>query len=252
MKPAKAEEVEEAVRNHRPDDAGHVHIKTIDKYSDTSIDDFSENRYVSERAAFRQHFFVVIKYRTKTSSQKIPDTVNKDSSLIRTDKIIDTYKIPAWLQQAASQFEAIRMKTGRPSEHSSDGKFFILDDGKNAVITDEDVQNFRQIEKKGRQLPVSESPRHRLASEYDSFEEIILASEEELQAIDQFGEGRSAKIRNRYSNEVREYIASDEYATDTELPLIEDDDGVLRLPSEFESDDHSLKQSNTGYNTFSV
>jgi len=149
--------------------------------------------------------------------------------------VVNTYEIPDWLQNVAQGFESVRLGTGEGDNNHSH-KYFILDDGKKEVADDVNIRQLKTIIDKAKaQLPVTRSIRRKLGVEFDSFESIILADKKRLQEANGIGETISDKIYNRYSDRVREYVASDEYSDETTLPLIEDQDGVLRLPEEFET-----------------
>ncbi|MFD1570094.1 hypothetical protein [Halorubrum laminariae] len=226
MKSKKAEEVVEELRAKKPDSAGHCEIELVDTYSDETIDRFTSGDLASIHNTFRQHFLVLIKYRTATSTEQLPNR----------DNVVDTYKIPDWLQNVAQDFESVRLRTGEGDNNYSH-KYFTLDDGKKEVVDDVNIRQLKTIiDKSKAQLPVTRSIRRKLGVEFDSFESIILADKKRLQGVNGIGEAISDKIYSRYSDQVREYVASDEYSDETTLPLIEDQDGVLRLPEEFEAD----------------
>ena len=179
-----------------------------------------------ESKAFRQHFVIVIKYKTETWEE---NTLN--------DTIKNVYRFPDWIQSVCQNFESITLKTGEPTSYES--KAFFLDDGYDEIIEDAKIKGVREIELKGEeQLPINKAIRKRLAIEFASMEEVILASKEELQSVDGIGEKTSTKIYDRYSQQTRNKIQSRSDSED-EIILIEDQNDVLRLPEEFESNSYS-------------
>lgn len=74
-----------------------------------------------------------------------------------------------------------------------------------------------------------------LASRFDSPEEVILADPEQLADVEGINTHIADKIHHRYSDRVRSTVKDDSNAS--ELILVEDQDGVLRVPDEYEEQD---------------
>ena len=225
MKSEKAEQVIESLYTEKPEGAGQFSIELVDKHADETIEDFISGER-SLGGEFRQHFVAVVKYRVDTGTTRLPDR-----------DVVDTYRVPNWLQDVAQSFESVTLSTGdlEVSDTRSE-KVFVLDDLERETVDNIDAKKIKEIVDKAKaQLPVPRSIRRKIAAEFDSFEAIVLADEEELKSVNGVGKTRASQIYNRYSDRVRERVASEEYSKDTPLPLVEDGDGVLRLPEEFES-----------------
>jgi NAD-dependent DNA ligase len=76
-----------------------------------------------------------------------------------------------------------------------------------------------------------------LADEYESIDEILEASRAELTSISGIGEATATRILHRHSRSLEKRMKSKAGA----VPVIEDTDGVLRLPEEYESGEHTPK-----------
>lgn len=225
MKSEKAEQVVESLYAERPEGAGHFLIELVDKHTNETIEDFISSE-PSSGGEFSQHFVAVVKYRVSTGTTRLPD-----------GDVVDEYPVPDWLQGVAQSFESVTLSTGylEVSDTRSE-TVFMLDDLERETVDNADAKKIKAIIDKAKaQLPVPRSIRRKIAAEFDSFEAIVLADEDELRSVNGVGETRASQIYNRYSDRVREYVASEEYSKDTTLPLIEDQYGVLRLPEEFDS-----------------
>lgn len=75
-----------------------------------------------------------------------------------------------------------------------------------------------------------------LADAYDSVDEIIAASRDELTSMSGISDQRASKILHRHSDELTQRI--EETSDSRTIPVIEDVDGVLRLPGELKDDEH--------------
>jgi transcription elongation factor Elf1 len=74
-----------------------------------------------------------------------------------------------------------------------------------------------------------------LADEYDSVDEILAASREELTSVKGISDRRANKILHRHSSKLAKRMR--ETSDSRTIPVIEDEDGVLRLPEELENSD---------------
>ncbi|PSQ49425.1 hypothetical protein BRD19_04005 [Halobacteriales archaeon SW_7_65_23] len=74
-----------------------------------------------------------------------------------------------------------------------------------------------------------------LADEYDSVDEILAASREELTSVKGISDRRANKILHRHSSKLAKRMR--ETSDSRTIPVIEDEDGVLRLPEELEDSD---------------
>jgi transcription elongation factor Elf1/glutaredoxin len=74
-----------------------------------------------------------------------------------------------------------------------------------------------------------------LADEYDSIDEILAASREELTSVKGISDRRANKILHRHSSKLAKRMR--ETSDSRTIPVIEDEDGVLRLPEELEDSD---------------
>lgn len=77
-----------------------------------------------------------------------------------------------------------------------------------------------------------------LADHFDSVREITRASRSELTTISGIGDRRADRILHRHSQPLKQRLRETKGST---IPVIEDDEGVLRLPQEYESGDHKPK-----------
>jgi len=73
-----------------------------------------------------------------------------------------------------------------------------------------------------------------LADTYDSVDEILAASQEELTADNGIGDRRTTKILHRHSSKPQDRIR--ETSGKRTIAAVEDDEGVLRLPEELEDE----------------
>lgn len=78
-----------------------------------------------------------------------------------------------------------------------------------------------------------------LADEFDSVDEIVTASREELTAINGIGERRATEILHRRSDKLKQRIKGTN--NNRTIEVIEDKDGILRLPEEYEDGDYTPK-----------
>jgi NAD-dependent DNA ligase len=73
-----------------------------------------------------------------------------------------------------------------------------------------------------------------LADAYDSVDEILAASQEELIADNGIGDRRATKILHRHTSKPQDRIR--ETSGKRTIAAVEDDEGVLRLPEELEDE----------------
>lgn len=83
-----------------------------------------------------------------------------------------------------------------------------------------------------------------LIEEYDSVDEIVSASRDELTEISGIGEQRATEILHRRSEKLKQRMQKT--SDDRTIPVIEDENGVLRLPEEFEDGEHTPKHIASG------
>jgi NAD-dependent DNA ligase len=76
-----------------------------------------------------------------------------------------------------------------------------------------------------------------LADEFESLDDILAASRDTLESVDKIGERRASKILHRRSDALEQRMQERAGA----VPAVEDAEGVLRLPEEFEDGKYERK-----------
>jgi len=110
----------------------------------------------------------------------------------------------------------------------------------NELELTEEEKARKQLEKQIRlEFDLNRNAIEALADEYDSVDEIVSASREELTAITGIGERRATEILHRRSDKLKQRMQ--ETSDERTIPVVEDADGVLRLPEEFEDGEHTPK-----------
>lgn len=114
---------------------------------------------------------------------------------------------------------------------------FILDDGEFEKIEhSEEEQERLQLKREiSGAFDVQRSVAESLSEHFDSVDEILTASREELTEVPGVGNSRANKILHRYSHKAKQRLEGRKSG----IIVIPDEEGVLRLPEEFENDEHT-------------
>jgi hypothetical protein len=206
----------------RSESPGGLRVAVVDEYEDRD----------DSRFEYKYHYTV----RVFTSSRL-------DEQTTQLGRTTSGEAIPQWFTEFLHEHDelSVTLERGAPSKAAVPCFFFRLDDGETGDIEKPaDVKQREAIRSKIKsQLGINSRPTvDTLAAAFDSFEGIIFADREALLAIDGIGESYSEQIQSRYSDRVRDCIKNHDAGEYTPL-LIEDQDGTLRLPEEFESSNHT-------------
>lgn len=113
----------------------------------------------------------------------------------------------------------------------------ILDDGEFEKVkySEEEQERIELRRKISRTFDVDRQVAEMLAENFDSLDDVLSATREELTKIQGIGDTRASKILHRYSSAAKERMEGRKSG----ILVIPDQDGVLRLPEEFEDGEHT-------------
>lgn len=114
---------------------------------------------------------------------------------------------------------------------------FVLDDGEFEKIeyTEEEQQRIELRKDISRTFDLEREVTETLAEHFDSVDEILTASREQLTDIPRIGDTRASNILHHYSDEAKQRLEGRKSG----ILVIPDENGVLRLPSEFENGEYT-------------
>lgn len=113
----------------------------------------------------------------------------------------------------------------------------ILDDGEFEKVqySEEEQERIELRRKISRTFDVDRQVGELLSEHFDSLDDVLSASREELTEIQGIGDARASKILHRYSSAAKERMEGRKSG----ILVIPDQDGVLRLPEEFEDGEYT-------------
>jgi hypothetical protein len=146
----------------------------------------------------------------------------------------DRYRIPKELISWVGQNEMFIIV-------NNDGRraTLIIDDGQFDTLEESAAEQSRREYERDivETFDLSRAAAEALADEFESLDDILAASRDTLESVDKIGERRASKILHRRSDALEQRMQERAGA----VPAVEDAEGVLRLPEEFEDGKYERK-----------
>ena len=115
-------------------------------------------------------------------------------------------------------------------------RFILNDRDFDKIQYTEEEQERRELMKEiSRNYDIDRPTVEKLADNFDSLDEILSASREELTEISGIGDTLASRILHRYSRKAKDRLEGRK----TGIFVIPDKDGILRLPEEYEDGEHT-------------
>lgn len=209
MKRKTAHEIETELRRERNITGGGWYVTTNKERQEAYSRDF----------AYRDVWTVEVGYKNEEPSISLPEEL---FDLCTEQDLRITLNLSGWSEKW--------------SEYPDCKTRFILDDGEFEKIeyTEEEQERIKLEKAIINNFDVERQVAKKLTEHFDSLDEILEATREELTEISGIGDVRATKIIHRYSGKAKERLEDRKSG----VLVIPDREGILRLPQEFEEGEY--------------